>query len=577
MSVMNWSGKVKVRSYSQEIFNQDSDLHPLLKRIFAAREVESLQHCEYAIDKLLPPDEISNLSEAAKLLCQHIQKGNHILIFGDYDADGATSTALCIRSLTAMGHQNCTFRLPDRFVDGYGLSTGIAQKIQQDNPDCVITVDTGIASFDGIKLLRKDGIDLVVTDHHLPSFDLPDANVIVNPNAFKESGGKNLAGVGVAFYLMLAIRKQLRTINWFENNQIKDPNLAEMLDLVAIGTVADLVPLDFNNRILVNEGLKRIQAGFCSDGIKQLVQSSNKSLRSLTSTDIGFAIAPKINAAGRLDDMTTGVYCLLAEDQNSANKLAHELHNINDLRKKVQNNMNVEALLLLEEIKTAEFSQQYGIVLFQKHWHQGVVGIIASKIKDKTYRPCIVFAEAEDGSLKGSGRSIAGIHLRDVLDLIDKKKPGLIDKFGGHAMAAGLSLNKDNLVAFTELFDSCIKQSVDSSCFQEIIECDGELEIDNITLDTAQLIRQSGPWGQRFPLPSFVGQFDVINQRILTDKHLKFVLKQRGIRNSIDAIAFFVDEHQLDRDFNSINIHYELDVNEYRGASNLQLIIRDIL
>ena len=553
------------------------DLDPVFWRVLAARGVKSEAETQYPLGNMLSIDKIRNLQFAADLLAEHVIDNNGVLIFGDYDADGATSTALCVRALRLLGHENVSYLMPDRFIDGYGLSTSAAKRIASQAPDCLITVDNGIASFDGVDLLRVQDIDVIVTDHHLPASELPNASVIVNQNAWdEEKQGKNLAGVGVAFYLMLALRRTLRARGWF-NDARPEPNLATCLDLVAIGTLADLVPLDYNNRILVNEGLQRIRAGYCCEGIKALIELSKKTPGSLTSTDIGFSIAPKINAAGRLDDMTVGVQCLLADNQESALLFANKLNDINALRKEVQQQMTIEAEQQFDALGDQGMQSKHAIVLYQADWHEGIVGIVAARIREKYHRPGIVFAKSEDGYLKGSGRSVPGIHLRDMLDTVDKRYPGLILKFGGHAMAAGLSLEQSGLEQFSEAFIRVISDSVDPEFFAATIECDGSLDNQHFNLDFARALQNLSPWGQRFPIPSFVGEFDVINQRVLTDRHLKLVLSSSQSGNSLDAIAFFQPESALNISYDKIKIHYELNLNQFRGIESLQLLIRDIL
>ena len=527
---------------------------------------------------MLSLDVIRNLPEAAQLVARCITQQQQILIFGDYDADGATSTALCVKALKLMGHEQVDYLMPDRFVNGYGLSLSIAKRIAEINPDCVITVDNGIASHDGVKLLRDNHIEVVVTDHHLPANELPDASVIVNQNAWVGvTEGRNLAGVGVAFYLMLAVRRELRQQGWFEVPRV-EPNLAICLDLVAIGTVADLVPLDYHNRILVNEGLRRIRSGACGQGLKTLIEISAKHLDNFTSTDIAFSVAPRVNAAGRLDDMTIGVQCLLADDPGQALVFANELNDINQVRKDLQQQMALEAQQKLKDLDQQVLDSQLTIVLFQADWHEGVVGIVASKLKEKYHRPCIVFAKAENGELKGSGRSIVGIHLRDMLDVVDKRNPGAILKFGGHAMAAGLSLQEDSLQVFTESFEQAIVEFVDPACFETDIECDGELEAQHLSLDFANQLQSLSPWGQRFPVPSFVGEFNVLSQRVLGGKHLKLTLGAKPDNEAvIDAIAFFQPVAILNQSHEQIRIHYELSVNRFRDIDSVQLLIRDFV
>jgi single-stranded-DNA-specific exonuclease len=570
---------LSIREVTGSRLKPDANLTPALWKILAGRGVNSLAEIDYKLGRMLPVEAIKHLPEAAALLVDCLQQTREILIFGDYDADGATSTALCVRALTLLGHKNVSYLMPDRFIDGYGLSVSVAHKIIQARPECVITVDNGIASIDGIALLRAQNIDVIVTDHHLAAETLPNATVIINQNAWPdETEGKNLAGVGVAFYLMLALRKALREASWF-NPQRSEPNLACCLDLVAIGSIADLVPLDFHNRLLVNEGLKRIRAGHCSTGIKSLIEISNKQVANINSTDIGFAIAPKINAAGRLEDMTCGVQCLLADDQISADGFANQLNDINHLRKNIQQQMADEAQAQLASLSDSELQASHAIVLFQKGWHEGIVGIVASKVKEKHHRPCIVFAEAEDGILKGSGRSISGIHLRDMLDAVDKRCPGIILKFGGHAMAAGLSLEASSFALFSTMFQQIIGELADPKCFTDSIECDGMLETEHLTLGFAQQLQDFTPWGQRFPSPSFVGEFEVQDSRILAEKHIKFELTTSAgdSKTSLEAIAFFQPREILEATFESIHIHYELNINHFRNRESLQLLIRDIL
>jgi len=570
---------LKIRPVSRESLNPEMD--PVFRRIFAARGVKSIAETSYQLSNMMAIDMIKHLDKAVAVLIVHINQGSKLLIFGDYDADGATSTALCVRALSSLGHNNVSYLMPDRFIDGYGLSLSIANRIALEKPDCVITVDNGISSIDGIDLLREKGIDVIVTDHHLPADKLPDATVIINQNAWPdEKQGKYLAGVGVAFYLMLALRKTLRESGWFNGNR-PEPNLANCLDLVALGTLADLVPLDYNNRVLINEGLKRIRAGFCCSGIKALIEVSNKSLGAMTSADISFAIAPKINAAGRLDDMTIGVQCLLSDDHVAALALATELNDINNQRKYIQQQMSEEAMQKMKNLNHPVIESESGIVLYQEDWHEGVVGIVAAKIREKYHRPSIVFAMAEEGYLKGSGRSIPGIHLRDMLDSVDKRLPGLIIKFGGHAMAAGLSIEASRLEQFSQIFKQVICDLADPECFNLEVECDGSLEERYFDLQFAEELQNLSPWGQRFPAPSFIGEFEVLSRRVLSHKHLKLRLKLPQVENSnfrvLDAIAFFQSDEILNSNHEKIRIHYELNVNIYRHQKSLQLLIHNIL
>ncbi len=565
----------KQREADAQLLAEKSTLHPLLQRIFSAREISSFAETRYSLSNLLSPESISNLSEAAQLLAKHVQQHSSILILGDYDADGATSTALCVRALNMLGHAKVSFILPDRVIDGYGVSGNIAQRVIDLAPKLVITVDTGIASFKGLSMLKQAAIDVIITDHHLPAEGLPDANVIVNPNAFADSSGKNLAGVGVAFYLMLATRSVLRQSGYFEKQS--EPNFAECLDLVAIGTVADLVPLDYYNRILVNEGLKRIRAGACSRAVTKLIQLTGRTQKYLTSQDIGFTLAPRINAAGRLDDMSIGVQALLTNDETQAAALAFELDNINAYRRELQDEMTQQAMQMLPDIDDITGQAKFSYVLYQDSWHEGIVGIIASKIKDMTFRPSISFAQTEEGALKGSGRSIPGVHMRDMLDLVDKQSPGIIRRFGGHAMAAGLTIEKDSMEQFKHSFEQVLQQQIDPDCFDNVVYYDDEINAADINLEMALLLRETGPWGQRFPVPSFIGDFKVLNQRILSDRHLKFILKLEGQPGQVDAILFYATDEELRTNYQTIKLHYELSVNIYREQESVQLMIRHII
>lgn len=565
-----------IRDVDESCLADNDGLNPVFRRILAARGVQAADEIDYQLKNIIPLQSIRNLSKAADLLKDLINQNKNILVFGDYDADGATSTAVCMRALNLMAYGRVNYLMPDRFVDGYGLSLSVAERIVENPPDCLITVDNGIASIDGIALLRRHGVDVIVTDHHLAGESLPDATVIVNQNAWQEEmQGRNLAGVGVAFYLMLALRARLRESGWF-NHERPEPNLACCLDLVAIGSVADLVPLDYCNRILIHEGLKRIRAGLCTEGVKALIEVAGKHLDNFSSVDIAFALAPRINAAGRLDDMTVGVQCLLADSFELAANLAEELNNINLQRRELQQQMAEQANQQLTNLDQSELGGRKSIVLFQADWHEGVVGIVASKLKEKYSRPSIVFAQSEDGQLKGSGRSIAGIHLRDMLDVVDKRIPGCILKFGGHAMAAGLTLDNTSLQLFIDTFESVINEFSDPSCFNNIIECDGELEDQQVDLQFAIELRNLSPWGQRFPTPSFVGEFQVINQRVLKEQHLKLTL-ELAEQSYVDAIAFFQPPGALKKQYEKITIHYELAVNRFRRTDSVQLLIRDIL
>jgi single-stranded-DNA-specific exonuclease len=568
---------IRIRQRNAELFHQSNVLHPQFKRILSARNLASVDEIDCRLEQMMPPQSIRNIGSAVDLLQPLLSQGKNILIFGDYDADGATSTALCMRALTLMGFTSVDYLMPDRFSDGYGLSLSVAQRIVKRAPACVITVDNGISSIEGIALLRSTGIEVIVTDHHLPGEQLPDASVILNQNAWAdEKVGRNLAGVGVVFYLMLALRSQLRECGWFDRFE-HEPNLADCLDLVALGTVADLVPLDFNNRILIKEGLRRIRAGRACPGITALIQISDKEAAHLDCADLAFALAPKINAAGRLQDISIGVKCLLANDPQAI-YLASQLDAINRERKQIQQQMDSEAVQIMEQLPMQEIEARSVLVLHRNDWHEGIVGIVAARLRERYHRPSIVFASAEDGQLKGSGRSMHGIHLRDLLDRVDKAQPNLINKFGGHAMAAGLTVDADKLALFDQEINLQLEQIVPKGCFDPVIDCDGELDSDCLQLEFARELLDLSPWGQLFPMPSFIGEFHVLQQRVLSDKHLKLELKPVGANTAaIDAIAFFQDDDILQKDHQVLKIHYELSVNRFRGNESLQLMIKDIL
>jgi single-stranded-DNA-specific exonuclease len=548
--------------------DSDSPLPSLLRDLYARRGVCHDRDADPDLKRLPSPFELDGMRQAAECLADHLERGSRILVIGDYDADGATSTALCLRALEALGLR-AGFLLPDRLTDGYGLSPGLVSRAIEQAPELVITVDTGIASVEGVSRLREAGCAVIVTDHHLPGDELPPANALVDP-ALKPAGtGRCLAGVGVAFYLMLALRAVLRERGYFKDRE--EPALDALLDLVAIGTVADLVPLDRINRILVAQGLKRLRAGACSAGIRALVEVSGRSLEHLVSDDIAFAIAPRINAAGRLDDMRLGVRCLLTTDARRAAELARALDDINQYRRERQQEMSEQALAQLPELDRPH--QSRAVVQFRDDWHEGLVGIIASRIKDSCFRPVFCFAPGNDGLLKGSGRSIPGIHLRDLLDRVDKRHPGMILRFGGHAMAAGLTLHPAALEDFATALEAALEDE-DPACFEDRVEHDGALDPPLLTLEQAQLIETAGPWGQRFPKPVFVGRFRVIDTRVLRERHLKLVLQPEG-GEVVDAILFQAPESLLGQPPEWIETLYELSVNRFRGQQTLQLMLRE--
>jgi single-stranded-DNA-specific exonuclease len=550
-------------------------LPPLLARVYAGRGVTSPEDLDLQLQCLLPPGQLQGTAEAAALLKTALDERWRILVVGDFDADGATSSALAVSVLRELGAEAVDFLVPNRFDYGYGLTPEIVALAALDEPDLLITVDNGISSIEGVRAATAKGMRVLVTDHHLPGAELPDADVIVNPN---QPGcgfpSKALAGVGVMFYVLLALRQRLREDGWFEQNGIPEPNLGRHLDLVALGTVADVVPLDRNNRILVQGGLARIRAGGARPGIAALLAVAGRSAADLVAADLGFAVGPRLNAAGRLEDMSIGIDCLLAEDTAGAMSLARRLHALNEDRRGIERGMQEEALALLDRLELTR-DPPVALTLYEPGWHQGVIGLLASRIKERLHRPTIAFADAGDGELKGSARSIPGLHIRDALDAVATHHPGLLKKFGGHAMAAGLSLNRSDLDRFRAAFAAEVGRVLDSKALEAVIETDGSLQADEFELDTARQLRAAGPWGQHFPEPVFEGRFRVLSQRIVGERHLKLRLAADSL--DLDAIAFNVDiEHWPDPAVTHIRAAYRLDVNVWQGRESLQLVLEYI-
>ena len=556
----------------------DNDLHPVLNRVYQARGVSSPEQLDYSLAKLLPFNSLSNIERATELLMLALEQQKRIVIVADYDADGATACALGIRGLKMMGASDVHFIVPDRFIHGYGLSPEIVELAHELKPDLIITVDNGISSVEGVALARAKEIDVLVTDHHLPGPVLPEANVIVNPNLDNDAfQSKALAGVGVMFYVLAALRAGLREQNWFEDKNIPKPQLAQLLDLVALGTVADVVQLDLNNRIFVAQGLERIRRGHCGAGIQALFAVAGKPLEKISSSDLGFAIGPRLNAAGRLDDMRLGIECLLCDDATSALQMATQLDQLNKERREIQSEMEEEALLAIESVNLdVEASLPYGICLYQDNWHQGVVGIVASKIKEKTHRPVIAFAKESEELLKGSARSIRDIHIRDAIEAIASAHPGVISKFGGHAMAAGLSLRQDKFEEFCKYFDQEIERQIKIKGFDSKLLSDGELAENQFNLELAEKFKQAGPWGQGFPEPQFDGKFNILESRIVGGKHLKLKLYISDKKDALDAIAFNHTDEQWPRGVTQVSALYRLNINDYRGRRTPQLIVEHI-
>lgn len=537
---------------------------PILARILAARGVQNAAECDASLAKLLPPESLTNAPEMARILADAIAAGKKLLIVGDYDADGATATAVAMKGLQSMGAQ-VGFLVPNRFEYGYGLTPEIVALAAQQKPDFIITVDNGIASVDGVQAANDLGIQVLITDHHLPAETTPDAACIVNPNQRGcNFSSKNLAGVGVMFYVLLALRAELRSRGAFVEKP--EPNLTELLDLVALGTVADLVKLDANNRMLVEQGLRRIRAGVGSAGILALLEVAGRNPQKVTAQDFGFYVGPRLNAAGRLDDMTLGIQCLLAENPIRARTLAQTLHDLNVERRNIEADMHDSALTNLGDV---DVINRYSLSLYEPGWHQGVVGILASRLKEKYHRPTIAFAEAGEGLLKGSGRSVHGLHLRDALDMVSKRHPDLIVKFGGHAMAAGLTIRKGDFAHFAEAFEHTLSGLMTEEDLEAVMETDGSLDIDLMGLETARVLA-SGVWGQGFAPPLFCDTFQVVQRRIVGEKHSKLLLEKDQKR--FDAIFFNYTENLPDNFF----AVYALEVNEYQGVQNAQLVIRQI-
>lgn len=550
----------------------------LLNRIYQSRGVLSKSELQYDLTQLADYKLLTNIDAAVIALIEMIEASAKVIIVGDFDADGATSTALLMEALPAMGMKHLTYVVPNRFEYGYGLSEKIVREIAMDKPDWIITVDNGISNHEGVSVAKSLGIKVLITDHHLPAETLPEADVIVNPNLQDDPfPSKALAGVGVAFYILIALRAELRERDYFNHSNLTEPNLAEWLDLVALGTVADVVPLDVNNRILVAQGLKRIRAGKCRPAIKLLLEVAKRTLSKVEASDLGFAVGPRLNAAGRLEDMSVGIECLLATSDQQAEPMVYELDSLNQYRREIESHMVDDALKgLAVEVNGIEQSRPNSLCLFREDWHQGVVGLVASRIKEKLNRPVIAFAPEDDLTVKGSGRSVPGVHMRDVLANVASKYPRLLQKFGGHAMAAGLSIEKQHLSEFQKRFEEEVNHWLGKDIIDDTLITDGELHKNECNLQTAELLKQSGPWGQGFPEPIFHGEFDVIQQRTLADKHLKLVLKNSYQDFLVDAIYFFAPEECLSESLARVELVYKLSINEFRGESSLQLIVEQL-
>jgi single-stranded-DNA-specific exonuclease len=545
-----------------------------LKRIYAARGIRCNEELDKGLEKLASYQLLSGIEEAVDCLYSALISNSHIMLIGDFDADGATSTALAVSCLRMMGAAKVSFLVPNRFEFGYGLTPEIVEVAAKQDPTLLVTVDNGITSHEGVVKAKELGIQVIITDHHLPASSLPQADAIVDPNLPGDLfPSKNLAGVGVIFYVMMALRAKLRAMNWFEQRGLPEINMASFLDLVAFGTIADVVPLDQTNRILVYQGLARMRAGRVRPGIRALLDVAGRKINQLVATDLGFAVAPRLNAAGRLDDMSLGIACLLSENEQEAMQFAFRLDELNKERQHLEADMREQAIELVANLQLAS-DLPLGLCLFDYDWHQGIIGIVASRIKEKYHRPVFAFALANENELKGSGRSISGFHLKDALEVIVARYPGLLTKFGGHAMAAGLTLSRNHLEKFTEVFNAVVKEMLPQEALEGIIHSDGELPHAIINIETAETLQKAGPWGQGFPEPIFDGHFKVVKQRLLKDKHLKLVLKSLDDFFVIDAMAFNIDKDRvLITEDDILHIAYKLDINEYRGNRNIQLLI----
>jgi single-stranded-DNA-specific exonuclease len=550
-------------------------LNPVVRRVYASRGIRLAHELDLSLEHLIPVRELTGIPAAMDVLLHHFKRGSRVMVVGDFDADGATSTALVLRQLRRLGFGDVRFVVPNRFQYGYGLTPEIVDLVATQQPHLIVTVDNGISSHAGVERAREHGIDVLITDHHLPGSTPPHAAAIVNPNAHGEPfPSKALAGVGVAFYTMAALSREMQSRGLVTGAS----SVAELLDLVALGTVADLVPLDFNNRILVHQGLRRIRAGRCVPGIRALIEASEREVTQVIAADLGFQVGPRLNAAGRLDDMSIGIQCLLTDDLAEARMLAARLTQLNRDRRELEQRMQQEALATIADMRAEDPSLPLGVCLFDESWHQGVVGLVASRIKDRVHRPVIAMARGDEQMLKGSARSIAGVHIRDVLDAIAAREPDLIEKFGGHAMAAGLSVRADRLERFSRAFDEEVRRWVTPDLIAGVVHSDGELQSPELCLDTAHALREAGPWGQAFPEPMFDGRFRVLETRVLGERHLKMKLRDGG-GVFCEAIAFrhFDDDDAvMVKSDQQVELAYRIDINTYNGSTKLQLVVEHV-
>ena len=550
------------------------DLPPLLTRLYAARGVQSQAELDKSLARLIPFQQLKGIEAAVDLLVTALDERQRILIVGDFDADGATASTVGLLGLRLLGAAHVDYLVPNRFEYGYGLTPEIVEVALTREPHLLITVDNGISSVEGVAAAKAAGLKVLVTDHHLPGQELPAADAIVNPThpgcAFPS---KALAGVGVIFYVLMALRARLRSLGRYANQA--QPNIGDLLDLVALGSVADVVPLDANNRILVHQGLERIRAGRARPGIKAILDVAKREASRITSTDLGFILGPRLNAAGRLDDMSLGIECLLTADPELARDMAVQLDDLNKDRKSIEQGMQREALAQLKDLPVE--SMPFGLCLFDPDWHQGVIGILASRMKDRYHRPTIAFADAGDGMLKGSGRSVQGFHIRDALSVVAAQHPDLMGKYGGHAMAAGLSLPQENFPLFAEAFDAEVRRQLREEDLTGRLLTDGALAMTEFNLELARALRDAGPWGQHFPEPLFHGVFQLLEKRIVGERHLKVVLKSECGSVKIDGIAFGIDPQAwANARVDWVELAYKLDLNEFRGKESVQLMIAHI-
>lgn len=553
-------------------------LSSILQRIFAARGIVSDTQLDKGLQALMPFNTLMDIDKAVIRLERALRLQQRILVIGDFDADGATSSALAVSALRTMGALHVEFLVPNRFEFGYGLTPGIIGVAKKWHPDLIITVDNGIASLEGVDAANEAGIDVLVTDHHLPAELLPKAVAIVNPNQRDDQFlSKSIAGVGVIFYVMLALRRHLNATGWFTANNIPEPNMSQFLDLVTLGTVADVVALDQNNRILINQGLMRIRQGLCRPGILALIEVAGKKYAQLRESDLGFVVAPRLNAAGRLDDMSLGIECLLANDPEKARLLAHELDALNIERRRIETEMKDQALQVLDNLSLNDTSLPIALCLFDKSWHQGVIGILAGRLKERYHRPVIAFAAVSESEIKGSARSVASLNIRDVLAAIDRNNPGLITKFGGHAMAAGLSIHPEKFHLFQSALLAEVNQHLELSQCEGVHLSDGPLLPHELNLALANTLQEAGPWGQQFPEPAFDNVFEILEQRLVGQHHLKLTLQHEEGGSPIDAIAFNIDV-KIWPNHRARYLHalYKLDINEYNGRRRLQLLIMEM-